>query len=165
MRAYFWGNMYLSSIQQGIQSAHCLAEIYEGVREHHHEQVKHLLDLQMKDWAQDHKTMILLNGGYSENLHRLVSFMSREQNMYPWGCFHEGEDALDGALTCVGIVLPGVIYNGASCIRRTSLAEVEMGKFNDERNVPEGLRHDFWVRLTDWERDLVMELNSCGLAS
>ena len=28
MRAYFFGNMYLSSIQQGIQAAHCLGEMF-----------------------------------------------------------------------------------------------------------------------------------------
>ena len=28
MRAYFWGNMYLSSIQQGIQAAHVVTEMF-----------------------------------------------------------------------------------------------------------------------------------------
>ena len=159
MRAYYWGNMYLSSIQQGIQAAHCTAEIYEAARESRD------VSLQVKEWATKHKTMILLNGGYSENLHRLVKFMSRTQNTYPWACFHEGEDALDGALTCVGIVLPGIIYNGASCIRRNSFEEVKVGTFCDPASVPEGLPHNFWSRLTDWEKELIAELNQCGLAS
>ena len=165
MRAYFWGNMYLSSIQQGIQAAHCTAEIYEAVRGHHHENIRRQLDLQVKGWAQNHKTMILLNGGYSENLHRLVTFMSREQNTYPWACFHEGEDALDGALTCVGIILPGVIYHGAAAIRRTSFEEVQMDTYVDSTLLPEGLKPKFWATLTDWEKELIAELNNCGLAS
>ena len=118
MRVYYFGNMYLSSIQQGIQAAHVTHELflsYPPCDPNHH-------DLQsdsdiLYDWAKNHKTMILLNGGYSEALRELITFFSSPQNPYPWTFFNEGEDALDGALTCVGIVLPERIYETAAALR------------------------------------------------
>ena len=106
MRAYFFGNMYLSSIQQGIQAGHVIAEFFVDYPETLTEKMSDAGKL-LWTWAQDHKTVILLNGGYSENLHRLCEFFDNYENhLYPWAYFHEGKDALDGALTCVGIVLP-----------------------------------------------------------
>lgn len=159
MRAYFWGNMYLSQIQQGIQTAHCLADMYEKYRNDSH--MSEWISL----WAQDHKTMILLNGGFSEYLRELVRFFSEEgQNAYPWAQFHEAPEALDNALTCVGIILPSIIYNGAAAIRNTSLEEVECGSYNNPNLLADGLRHDFWKRLTPFEQELCMRLNQYGLA-
>ena len=159
MRAYFFGNMYLSSIQQGIQAAHALAEIYEAVRG------KRELGLQVKEWATNHKTMILLNAGYGENLHALVDRFTSPQNTYPWAPLFAEQAALDGAITSVGIILPGIIYNGASAIRLTSMEEVECGTYQNSKLLPEGLQPDFWKRLTEWEQELVLDLNNYRLAS
>ena len=105
MRAYYFGNMYLSSIQQGIQSAHVTAEImlkYVTVTGSY-EITDDPKRIMAWDWAKNHKTMILLNGGYSENIHNLIEFFDTRENPYPWADFYEGQDALDGALTCAGI--------------------------------------------------------------
>ena len=58
MRAYFFGNLYMSSIQQGIQAAHAVADMFikysnENEPNYH----------PLREWATDHKTMILLNAG------------------------------------------------------------------------------------------------------
>lgn len=110
MRLYTFSNMYLSSIQIGIQTAHVTAELF--MKSHSEEGNMFLLD-----WANNHKTMILLNAGYSEELRRLIEFFDTNDNPYPWASFNEGQDALDGALTCVGIVVPEKVYELSSYIR------------------------------------------------
>ena len=178
MRAYFFGNMYLSSIQQGIQAAHAVADMfvkYDGQDEM----------VELKNWAYDHKTMILLNGGYSENIRALVEFFDSPENPYPWVPFFEGQDALDGALTTVGIVLPEKIYE-ASRIIRTPARYLAPGIDPAEEKHP---REMIWddgelrlfpdndygveVRQVDaplvweynkWEAQLLDKLNEFGLA-
>ena len=106
LRAYFWGNMYLSSIQQGIQAQHCTAELFVAYPSYHNKA------FDLYTWAEEYKTSILLNGGYSSQLRELYQFFSHEDNPYPYAQFHESNEALDGALTCVGIVLPKCVFDG-----------------------------------------------------
>lgn len=119
MRAYFFGNMYLSSIQQGIQAAHCLAEIYETTRM---DQDKTLM---VKDWATNHKTMILLNAGYSEEIRSIYQFLFYKDNPYPFARFRESTEALDNALTCAGIILPEKIYVPSALFQKRKLSHEE----------------------------------------
>ena len=104
MRAYFFGNMYLSSIQQGIQAAHATHEMFTKYRN------QITPEKVLYDWAIDHKTMILLNGGYAETIQELVFFFERQpghlQCDYPFAPFYEEKASLNGALTTVGIILP-----------------------------------------------------------
>ena len=99
MRAYFLTNMYLSSIQNGIQSAHCLQEINNQYSNN---------DI-LKEWADKHKTMYVLNGGTSTQMYEIYKFFTHESNNLPWHYFHE--PSLDNALTCIGIIVPEDIYN------------------------------------------------------
>lgn len=112
MRAYFFGNMYLSSIQQGIQSAHVVHELFTKYDEPGGPNYYSL-----REWAINHKTMILLNAGYSQELYDLIEFLDDLKNPYAWASFHEGDDALDGALTCVGLVLDEKIYGASRMLR------------------------------------------------
>ena len=115
MRAYFFGNMYLSSIQQGIQAAHATHELftkYRGEDEFTPQTTSHLYE-----WARNHKTMILLNGGYAATIQELVDFFRTDDNPYPFAPFYEEEASLNGALTTVGIVLPEKIYLTAAAMR------------------------------------------------
>ena len=52
------------------------------------------------------------NGGYSSHLKDLCRLFD-DQTKYPWAYFKESQAALDGALTCVGIILPDHIYETA----------------------------------------------------
>lgn len=152
MRAYFFGNMYLSSIQQGIQAAHVVAEMFtrypDGSVNDTHNQVGIL-----NHWATQHKTMVLLNAGYSENIHQLVQVFSSPDNPLPWAQFHEGVDSLDGAITCIGIILPEEFYEAAKEVRA-------------------GVPHtDLWALApnynklqNEWERAMALRLNNYGLA-
>lgn len=144
MRAYFLCNMYLSGVQCGIQSAHVVHELftkYNRKEDPGHEA--------LWLWAEEHKTMILLNGGYQSELQNFYDSLLRQaqldgHNMYPYACFHEEEAALNGALTCVGIILPEPIYDAIDALRG---------------NDPSGLEG-----LTNREVDLVVRLSNISLA-
>jgi len=101
MRFYAVGNMYLSSIQQGIQAAHCVAEMlmqpYSDRR------------AMMQEWALNHKTLICLNGGNNKSLNEFWELV-RYQKQFPVAKFHEDEQSMAGMLTCVGIIVPEKIY-------------------------------------------------------
>lgn len=111
MRAYFFGNLYLSPIQHGIQAAHVTSELFVKYRDRF-PQNDHLLN-----WAENHKTIVCMNGGMSVTLRGLCTLFENSQNPYPWVSFREADEALDGALTCVGIVLPERIYETSKIIR------------------------------------------------
>ena len=153
MRAYFFGNMYLSSIQQGIQAAHVTAEMFSKYSGR-----AGALSGQLFEWVEGHKTMILLNAGYGEELYRLGDLFSHQENPYPWAAFSESEEALDGAMTSIGIVLPERIYETMAVCRKE--------KINPEyiavhpRAIELGLPTDLSV----WEIELIEFVNQYGLA-
>lgn len=130
MRFYAIGNMYLSSIQQGIQAFHCLGEMFNKypsskVGEVHANTVFH-------EWLNDHKTLICLNGGNNAKLEDMWDFLqiASYKNSYPWATFHEDEQSMGGMLTCVGIVVPEEVYgidlSDASTWGSLSTWEVEL---------------------------------------
>lgn len=141
MRLYAFSNMYLSSLQNGLQTAHVVAEMF----------TKYTAEMQqaaiLEHWAEEHKTIVILNAGYSEEIRSLIQFFKHTDNPLPWAYFCEGKDALDGALTCVGIIIPEEFYEAAKEIRGLT---------------PEPK----WLPLlqTDWERALAARLNNYGLA-
>ena len=169
MRAYFFGNMYLSSIQQGIQAKHCgdemvvkyaptlqdgewTAPLYEQYQ-------------QLHDYLENHKTVICLNAGYSATLHEIYKELTAPANPYAFAKFHESEEALDGALTCVGIVLPEEIYEVAKEVRnsRGNYGRAMVDSFNDYGEWTakyDGNNHNFGK----WQVWLINELNNYGLA-
>ena len=156
MRAYFFGNMYLSSIQQGIQAAHVVGELivkYTPIPA----RIRSKQWGPLMEWASDHKTMVLLNAGYSEEIRNLVHFFETEDNPYPWHFFKEGKDALDGALTCVGIILPERIYETGKICREENWAPalLQNGILGQSKGLP--------TDLTDWECELILKLGQYGL--
>jgi len=101
MRFYAVGNMYLSSIQQGIQAAHCVGEMA----------LKIIGNKYVSEWLTNHKTLICVNGGNNFGLHNFLELANRESNPgYPVAKFYEDDASLGGMLTCVGIILPAAIY-------------------------------------------------------
>ena len=165
MRAYYFGNMYLSSIQQGIQAAHVTAEMllkYVTITEDY-EVTANPKRIMAWQWARDHKTMVLLNGGYGETIRNLIEFFDDIENPYPWAEFYEGEDALDGALTDVGIILPEKIYAGSSELRSNPAAPqllLEEGCLGLFTGTPEARTEEY----SRWEAQLMGKLNTFGLA-
>ena len=101
LRAYFFGNYYLSHVQHGVQSVHTVSEMFVKYKEKDNVQSKTLYD-----WAENGKTVVFLNGGNSGALQTLKNMFLSEHNPFPWSSFHEDTVSLNGALTNVGIVLP-----------------------------------------------------------
>ena len=120
MRAYYFGNMYLSSIQQGIQALHCTSQMYLK-----YEVDSSLCMSNLRDWGENHKTVVLLNGGESAALCGIARNFGTVGNPYPHAYFEEGIPDLNGAMTCVGIVLPEYIYGVADELRRTPFSKRE----------------------------------------
>jgi hypothetical protein len=165
MRFYGFGNYYLSSLQQGLQAGHTIAELF--VKHNHFDvhpamgkPVSESIDAyenlakadMVLEWASDHKTMVLLNGGNSADLAELYTFFNTAENPFPFAKFHEDEQSLNGALTYVGIILPARIYD-LSAKMRALPAE---GQTFEELLVLE--------KCTSFENELIYKLNQFGLA-
>lgn len=110
-RAYFFTNMYISDIQRGIQTAHCISDMHTKYQLESNDCSKIL-----NKWSEYDKTMIVLNGGYSSHLKDIMSIFD-DQNELPWDSFYESMEALDGTLTCVGIIIPEYIYETAKMFK------------------------------------------------
>lgn len=150
MRAYFFTNMYLSSIQQGIQPLHVLAEMYNKYVSPDPGPEYFILDR----WARDHKTVICLNAGYSDEIRKLIALFEDPRNPFPWAFFREGNDALDGALTSVGIVLPEEVYTLAKDFRELTAVEVAVRHQNVFSN----------KEMFDYVATLALQMNNYSLA-
>jgi hypothetical protein len=83
-------------------------------------------DLLFSTWCENHKTMIVCNGGNAQSLFDLRDFFNDPRNPFPWAYFNEDEQSLNGALTCVGIVLPEEIYEV-----KKNLAPIDTGGIID----------------------------------
>lgn len=109
MRLYTFCNFYLSSIQQGIQPAHVVADMFVRYdwRDREDPEKKSLFD-----WARDHKTMICLNGGNAAGIRELWEKLQPlgQKLSLAHGFFREDEQSLDKTMTCVGIIVPARIY-------------------------------------------------------
>lgn len=118
MRAYFFTNYYMSSIQKGIQSLHCVADMFSYYE--HNDSSPSKYD-QLLDWANYHKTAILLNGGNSKDLKEMYDKLHfAAKHTYPYGKFCEDEQSLNNAVTCVGILVPEKVYLLASVLRKAA---------------------------------------------
>lgn len=157
--------MYLSSLQVGLQTAHVTAEMAAKYLSDNEEGPGNMF----YNWAEQHKTMILLNGGYAENLHDLYDFFSTEKNPYPFAKFHESKAAMDGMLTSVGIVLPEKIYEGAAAMRK-----IKRLRMDDNARLAWDLQQVLTIRIdgilqnvdyTNFEVELMERLSTFRLAS
>lgn len=116
MRAYFLTNMYLSPIQKGIQTAHATAELF--LKYHDSKETEKNI---LMEWARDHKTMIVLDGGNHKSLEKINHLLSGygPEVHLPVACFREDEQSLNGAMTAVAVVLPERMYEAMSLMRQS----------------------------------------------
>lgn len=110
LRLYTFVNFYLSSIQQGIQSAHVAVDMltqYKGRR-------GNAVNL-LNTWAAEDKTMIVLNGGMACDVSDGYEGMCMyDKSPYPFTAFFEEPGAIHHshkAITAWGLVLPPDVYN------------------------------------------------------
>lgn len=125
MRAYSFVHFQLSSMGKGIQSMHSFIEMrqkYDTLTTFPSgADVERHLNTYL-DWAKNHKTLIVLNGGNCASLKELAEmFRCLDYDARTFGIpyceFFEDEETLNGAITCVSIILPERIYSVASEIR------------------------------------------------
>jgi hypothetical protein len=112
LRCYHFCNVYLSSIQHGIQSAHAQTEMFVKYNTRSKQKTK------LFQWAMLHKTMICLNGGNNQDMLSIFNMLDGSDNPYPWACFYEDDESLNGLLTNIAIVVPFDVYNTAEELRK-----------------------------------------------
>lgn len=126
LRGYFFGHYYLSGMQQGIQGQHANGEEFAKYPQLD-KKVKKAIPKKPSDylhqWNKFHKTSIFKNGGNCATLKELLKFFDTDANPFPWAPFFEDEASLNGALTCVAIVLPDYIFKASA----ETLAVLEAG--------------------------------------
>lgn len=120
MRCYHFGNMYLSSIQQGIQAAHAQAELFVKYYETTYcdfdgsqkQFISHFSKRKaLYHWAANHKTIICLNAGMDTHMQELYRLLSSKENPYPWAPFFESTEAMGGMMTNIAVILHEDLYN------------------------------------------------------
>jgi len=177
MRAYFFVNSALSGIQKGMQVAHCVAEMgRQSEAAYFRDSAREATGF--TDWAENHKTIIVLEGGFHAALDGIRYFLEAGKWCdvteppppadhfhcpYPWASFTEDEETMNGMMTCVGIILPERIYEAARAVRSKE------GEFFpvpiDQPTKYAFCRNDFPTEdFTPWEVELIKLLNSCPLA-
>ena len=163
LRLYTFTNFYLSSIQQGIQPAHSQNELMMAAA---------LGEMpasdMLYDWADNHKTIICLNGGDNKGINDWCAFLHHTDNPFPFAPFFESEDALGGLMTSVAVVLPARIFDTAGLLRRRTLPDgtsYAYDKLLSEHRF--SYNEDSTIRIetfSEWEYELMQRLNGCGLA-
>jgi hypothetical protein len=104
LRLYSFCNFYLSSIQQGIQTGHAAVRLvrkYLGSASSCRDMVK--------DWADNHETFIILNGGDNDGVE--AAHAAIIGSGYPFDHFRESQGALGGMKTCCAVILPESVFN------------------------------------------------------
>ena len=160
MRFYSFVNAtYMSQLQLGIQTAHCVAEM-----------MLHRNENSVTQWADEHKTIIVLNGGNVEGLTGIEDFFSERANPYPFVSFYEDKASLNDAITCVGVVLPEDIYETAKLVRNRVIYQ-ERGEIDYryrigslEENARRAELCQLYNHMDSWHYDLITLLNSCKMA-
>lgn len=160
MRAYFFVHSALSDMQKGIQVAHTLSDLYTkywknpipGYYEPNYAFEKII------EWGIDHQTIIVLNGGFQQDLlfikyifecggdYRKTGIIYKMT--YPWTFFREDEQTMNQMVTCVGIILPDNLANYAKAVRE-----------NDQDKI-----HSLTETLNPCDLEIVKLINSCPLA-
>ena len=132
MRLYSITNMYLSSIQQGIQTQHSTVELFikyripAGTTGIVNGATKPLAKIET--WADLHKTTIVLNGGMHHNLVELLELMEgmvkeKGWDHIPFAPFYE--PGLNNALTSISIIMNEQCIEFMSQIRDTDAQSIE----------------------------------------
>lgn len=168
-RFYTFNNMYLSGLQKGLQTAHVVAEMantlddvwdaadkqndFCGLNVVSNANELHIIG-SYDMWKKQNKTIIMLDGGNCaalENIYKTFNkFIIDDGVPLAITKFHESGEALNGALTCVGIVLPKCIYEYAAYLRETK----------DSYPLSFTLDKD----MSDAEKSFFKLLNSCRLS-
>lgn len=160
LRLYSFVNFYLSSIQQGVQTGHAAVDL---VRKYNAppgtpSQLGKQCDM-VGDWADNHKTFIILNGGNNEML--LAAKEIVKASGLPWVTFSEDEQSLGGILTTVAVVIPEMYF--AAKLSKSDNSDYVNAPPSYEWVDANGIFH--WATQNTPEFNLIQLLKSSRLAS
>lgn len=150
MRAYFFVNHYMSGIHAGIQSGHAAVELMQKYycEDSPEGSIKKSMVL---DWAQTHKTFIVLNGGMSAAIHEMRAHLEKLENPYPWSFFIEPD--ADGLLSALVIILPEEMYGDEA---NSTVKAI----LNPDVPTPTSV-----IRFSQWELDFLLLKSKARFAS
>lgn len=176
LRLYTFVNFYLSSIQQGIQSAHVVHTLFT---KYHHAPRSPAGDTLFR-WAEDHKTIIVLNGGINDDITNFYLFLNTLENLQypalPYTYFCEDEKSLGGIMTAVGVVLPSEYFNvlrWSDMILRLDPETFDLEEMSDESSfyyIPSDVEQvTDRAQIIEYplgtpDHQLITEVKKCGLA-
>ncbi len=106
----------MAPLQKGLQTAHTVSNLfvkYERVLFAGKSEYRML-----KQWAENYKTIIILNGGNSAELLQIYNelMLLNSSLVFPFTKFEEDIESLNGALTCVSLVIPMNYIKGMESI-------------------------------------------------
>lgn len=171
LRLYTFCNMYLSSIQQGIQSAHVVHEMF--MKYSSSVSPTSSAEKLLHEWAENHKTIVVLNGGANQDIedkyNLIASLLDASRpgmiRHLPFMSFHEDQYSLGGVMTAYGIVLPQMMYEAILYRKSTVQNTCECHIYNPEDYVfiEDGkITHVYREGTPDWQ--LINMVQSCPLA-
>jgi hypothetical protein len=108
LRLYSFVNFYLSPMQKGIQTGHAAVDLmlkYSGRVGNDNSDFQKTM---VYDWAKDHKTFIVLDGGNSKSLTQSTDIIFDAG--FPFETFCEDKDSLERLHTCTVVILPEYIF-------------------------------------------------------
>lgn len=115
MRFYSFTNMYTSGIHAGIQTAHAVHEMESkyNARTSSDDINAHEKYKVYREWAERHKTIIVKTAGYHANLEALYEELKEISAWLglPLIRWRESKEALNGATTAIGIIVPETVYS------------------------------------------------------
>ena len=183
LRAYSFSNRYLSSFQQGNQTAHSRDEcVIKYIVNPYGKEVNQKAKEMYVDWLVNYKVGIVLNGGDHESLTELYEFLSSVEHDFPFEQFHESGGALRGSLTNITIVLPERIFKYSKLVnnvirmmndRKTTFVTIREGELDLEEgslifkkyaDEDSGNKFEFTEKYTPFEIELMARISSMRLA-
>ena len=97
--------MYFPGIQAGIQAGHAAVELM----------VKYPGNEEVLDWATNHKTFIILNGGDHMSLEVLYQELMIKHSTYSLAAFRE--PGANDCLTSLAVLVPEPVYTLVALLR------------------------------------------------
>lgn len=160
MRTYYFNNMYLAGIHNGIQAGHAKDEMWAAVTDHRGDPKFDVV----RDFAKNHKTFVILMGGDHKFLQdTYLNLFCRKDNPHPHAWFKE--PGLNDAVTSLAIIIPDRLYDDTA--NDFGRALVKNGGFTPgwNKSLPDTLVAEITLRnYTPWEIDFLMFKSPCPLA-
>lgn len=110
LRLYSFAHSFLSDLQKGLQTAHLVAELSKTNSQLYWE------------WAQLDKTIIILDGGNTEQILEVYRKLCCFNTPHPKAIFREDVKSLNGSVTCCGVIAP---YNRSRSWAMSELPPIE----------------------------------------